>query len=174
MGNGIQMTLKARLKVLFHLSSYIILGLLTLFGSGLFLYFLLAKKGVGEASWIIYAFGAFSLLSLLLYVVLLLLSFLPLRKGESYFFSLDILYASIRIALLFSGLMLLLSSYAFKEEEETVSLLRTYSVFLLVFEGVFFVFGLLMMAWFKENPERYAKSKALTKTPEEKPIKKKE
>lgn len=172
MGNGIQMTLKARLKVLFHLSSYIILGLLTLFGSGLFLYFLLAKKGVGE-DWIIYAFGAFSLLSLLLYVVLLLLSFLPLRKSESYFFSLDILYASIRIALLFSGLMLLLSSYTFKEEE-MASLLRTYSVFLLVFEGVFFVFGLLMMAWFKENPERYANSKALTKTPEEKPIKKKE
>ena len=171
MGNDVQMNLKTRAKIVYHLCSYIILGLLTLFGSGLFLYFLLAKKGVGEA-WVFYTFGAFSLLSLLLYVILLLLSFLPLNKNETYFFTLDIFYAFIRISLLFSALMLLLFSYTFKED--FVSLLRTYSIFLLVFEGVFFVFGLLTMAWFKENPERYKKSTALTKTTEEKSVKKKE
>ena len=171
MQNEIQMSFKAKLKVVFHICSYVVLGLLSLFGSGLFLYFLLAKKGVGEA-WIFYAYGSFALLSLLVYVVLLLLSFLPIHKKDSYFFGIDICYAILRILLLFSALMLLLYSYTFKEE--VVSLLRTYSIFLLVFVGVFFVFGLLMMAWFKENPERYGKGTALTKTPEEKPLKKKE
>ena len=171
MQNEVQMSFKTKLKVVFHICSYVILGLLSLFGSGLFLYFLLAKKGVGEA-WIFYIYGSFALLSFLLYVVLLLLSFLPIHKSDSYFFGIDICYAILRISLLFSALMLLLYSYTFKEE--VTPLLRTYSIFLLIFEGVFFVFGLLTMAWFKENPGRYRKGTALTKTSLEKPLKKKE
>ncbi len=148
---------KARLKAIFHLASYVILALFSLSLCFFFLYFAIAGETL-RSEWTLWVFGSFASLSLLLYLILSLLSFLPLKQTFSHFKKLDILFLATRSSLILSSSFILPFLYSLTDSS-WASGIAVYAISLMVIEIFFFVYGLLSYAWFKENPTRYSYQK---------------
>jgi len=153
MQNPHQLDFRSRIRMAFHISSYVLLAIFSLIACFYFLYSVVAFGNVNE-NYLLWAQGGFSLLALALYGALLLFSLLPLKRTFAHFKALDVLAIVLRLSLLSSASLMLAISYI-GEETSFLLFFRAYAIFLLVFEMVFLIFSFLSLAWFTENRDRY-------------------
>jgi len=156
-----KLSLPEKITVVFRLSSYAVLTLLSLFAVGSFAFYSLAGEYLVHNPISMGFCGFFSLFGLLLLAIMAFYIFAPMKDRARQAMAVDVIRLILRGALIGFGV-----SFAVLGAVVTDSFALFFGLVLLVFEAIFFLIGLLEVLWVKNNPGRYVSSPSAPQKPE--------